>query len=398
MNASGVLPRAGAWAEIDLSAVERNVEWLCRTVAPAALWAVVKADGYGHGAVAVASAALRAGASGLAVALVGEAEQLRRAGILAPVLLLSEPPVEEVEAAVALHLHVGAYSPERIDQFGHAAARARRVVDVHLKLDTGMHRVGARPEEAVALARRITDHRHLRLAGVWTHCAVADDPADPFTAEQLRRFDAALAGLRRSGLAVPLVHTANSAGAIAHPAARRDLVRCGIALYGIAPSPSLAPVTADLEPAMRLVSTVSYVKVVGAGEAVSYGLRHRLTEDRLIATVPIGYADGVPRRLYETGGEVLIGGRRHPIAGVVTMDQLMVDCGHPATAPAVEVGDEVVLLGAQGAERVRPEEWAARLGTIGYEVVCAIGARVPRRYVRTDGRPPAVAGLGGEGA
>lgn len=368
---------ARAWADVSLGAVAANVERLRERCAPAEVCVVVKADGYGHGAVPVARAALEAGAPWLAVAQVAEAAQLRAAGIDAPVLLLSEPRRAEVDAALDAEAVVTLYTDDCIGELGERAlARGRGARPVHLKVDTGMHRVGADPDEAVRLARAIVDHPGLALAGVWTHCAVADEPGHPFTATQLDRFDAALADLAAAGIEVPIRHAANSAAALAHPRARYDLVRCGIAVYGIAPAPPLADLM-ELEPVVRLATEVALVKRVRSGEGISYGLRHHVPHDTQVATLPIGYADGVFRALGVDGQEVLIGGRRHPMVGVVTMDQVMVDVGPDSE---VQAGDEAVLLGSQGTERITPEEWAARLGTIAYEVVCAIGARVERRY------------------
>ncbi|OWY62486.1 alanine racemase, partial [cyanobacterium TDX16] len=241
------------------------------------------------------------------------------------------------------------------------------------------HRVGCRPDEAVGVARCIEAADGLVLAGTWTHCAVADDPDDPFTAEQVRRFDEVLAALTAEGIDPGVQHQANSPATIAHPDTRRDLVRVGIAAYGVAPSPELRghEVVERLRPAMRLVSEVTHVHQVEAGEGVSYGHHHRLDQAGVLATVPIGYADGVPRGYGLVGGEVLVGGRRHPIRGVVTMDQLVVE----VTGEPVAVGDEVVLLGRQGDEQITALEWAERLGTIGYEVVTRIGPRVPRTHL-----------------
>ncbi len=208
---------------------------------------------------------------------------------------------------------------------------------------------------------------------MFTHLAVADEPARPDTTAQLARLDAVLADLPEPGQ----VHAANSAGALAHPAARRSFVRAGIAVYGISPGPAVDALAAELRPALSLKARVSHVKRLGAGERLSYGLRHELATAANVATVPLGYADGVRRNLSGTGTAVLIGGRRYEIVGTITMDQLMVDCGDDDVA----VGDEVVLIGRQGDDRIRAEDWAATLGTIGYEIVCGIGARVPRRYV-----------------
>jgi alanine racemase len=247
-----------------------------------------------------------------------------------------------------------------------------------LKVDTGMRRVGAAPGDLGGLAAAVESAPELGLEGVFTHLAVADEPDRDFTATQLARFDAALAALDRAGIRPRIRHAANSAGTFCHPGSRYDLVRCGISLYGLAPAAALAgrPGVADLRPALRLRSEVAFTKRVAAGEGISYGLRYAPARDATVATVPIGYADGVPRLLSARGGEVLIGGVAHPIAGTVTMDQITVDCGdHP-----VNVGDEVVLIGTQGSTTIGADDWATALDTISYEVVCGISSRVPRRY------------------
>jgi len=361
-----------AWAEVDLGAITANARALRELAAPSELCAVVKANGYGHGATAVARAALQGGATWLAVALTAEGAELRDAGITAPILLLSEPPADEHADVARFELTPTVYTEAGIESLSRTA---KRPLTVHLKVDTGMHRVGAAPGDALALAKSVLSHPNLKLGGVWTHCAVADEPGHPATAMQSERFAAVVAALLDAGIEVPYVHAANSAAAIDQPALRHDLVRCGIALYGLDPSPALAGRMA-LQPALRLVARVSHVQVVPAGDAVSYGLRRPVERDTVVATVPIGYADGVPRRLFDVGGQVLVGGRRRALAGVVTMDQLLVDCGDDV----VRRGDEVVLLGEQGSERVGAEEWAERLGTISYEIVCGISARVPRRF------------------
>lgn len=366
-----------AWAEIDLGALAHNVAVMRRAVAPAEVWAVVKADAYGHGAGPVARAVLDAGAAGLAVALTDEGVALRETGIEGPILLLSEQPAHDASRLVAMNLTPTVATAAGVDAL--AAVRARGL-GVHLKIDTGMHRVGVDPAGAADLARRIAGHApYLRLAGVSTHLAVADEPADPFTAEQLRRFDEALATLPDLP---PIVHVANSAGGLAHPEARRSFVRAGIALYGIEPGPGVRHLVRELQPVMSLKARISAVRRVGAGERISYGLRHRFDRDATVATVPIGYHDGVRRALW-AGQELLVHGQRRPITGVVTMDQLMVDTGDLDVA----VGDEVVLLGRQGDQRIRAEEWAERIGTIGYEITCGISTRVPRLLVG-GARPP----------
>jgi alanine racemase len=366
------------WAEIDLDAVRANVRTLAGVASPAALMAVVKADGYGHGAVPVARAALDAGAQWLGVALVEEGAELRAAGIDAPVLVLSEPPPPAAPAVVALGLTPVAYTRPGIDALAKAVADSGAdPLPVHLKVDTGMHRVGCSVADACGLAESIATRDELRLEGVLTHLAVADEPDNPYTPHQLDRFDTLLDDLRRAGVAFDLVHAANSAALLAFAdRARFDLVRCGIAVYGVPPAPGLAG-RVPLRPAMAVKARVSHVKRLPAGARLSYGLRYTMPRDGTVATVPVGYADGVPRALSATGGEVLVRGRRHPMAGAVTMDQLMVDVGDAA----VEVGDEVVLLGRDGDAEITADEWAYRLGTIGYEIVCGIGRRVPRTYV-----------------
>lgn len=364
-----------ARAEVDLAAVAHNVGVVRAMVAPALVCAVVKADGYGHGAIAVSEAALDAGADWLGVALVEEAAVLRKAGVTAPILLLSQPRLADLAAVVRFDLRPTITTTVAVELLANAAREQGKVVPVHLKVDTGMNRIGVAPVDALALAKEIVRRPELQLEGVFTHCAVADDPDHPFTNEQLDRYDAVLAELADAGIVPSLRHAANSATAIAHPRGRYDMVRCGIAVYGIAPSPDLADAV-DLRPVLSLRAEVSNVKRVRAGEGVSYGLRHRFETDTTVATVPIGYADGVPRRLGLVGGEVLIGGKRRPVVGVVTMDQLMVDCGDDH----VQVGDEVVLIGRQGRASMSADDLAERLDTIPYEVVCGIGPRVPRFY------------------
>jgi len=375
-----------AWADIDLDAVRHNAGLLADLVAPAALCAVVKADGYGHGELAVARAALEGGARWLAVALVEEGVTLREAGIEAPILVLSEPPLVGMAEAVARRLVPTVYTVGGIRALSRAVADGDHPpVSVHLKVDTGMHRVGAHPDDALTLAEDITADPHLELGAVWTHLAVADgaDAEDrAFTSLQLDRFDTVVASLAAVGLRPPMTHVANSAGTIGWPASRHDMVRCGLAVYGMAPTPSLATALeaatgGSLTPVLSLRSQVTYVRELAAGERPSYGRRRPLPADATVATVPIGYADGVPRRLFDQGGAVLIGGMRRPLAGVVTMDQIVVDCG-PAGSVPVAVGDEVVLIGRQGSEEITAGEWADLLGTISYEVLCDIGPRVPR--------------------
>ena len=413
-----------AWADVDLGAIGHNVRVLRELAAPAELCAVVKANGYGHGAVEVARAAVAAGATRLAVAQVAEGLALREAGLAVPIWVLSEPDPAEMPTVVAAGLEPAVYSPAAIDAAEAAAsagspsagssvertvsreprpdgelhretpgiggkgdadggAGAVSGLPVHLKIDTGMHRVGAAPDDAVALARRIIGAPGLRLGSVWTHLACADTVSPDgrllaaVTEAQLACYEEVLAGLAAAGIEVPLRHAANSAGTIAHPSARYDVVRCGIALYGLPPAPGMVG-WAPLRPALSWRTRVSFVKRVAAGESISYGHRRTLDRETTVATVPVGYADGLPRGLWANGGSLLVGGRRRPILGVVTMDQTMVDCGDDP----VQVGDEAVIIGPQGDGAITADDLAAAMGTINYEICTSISPRVARRYHR----------------
>lgn len=305
---------------------------------------------------------MEAGADMLAVALVEEGARLREAGIDCPILLLSEPWSGDAASVVEWGLTPTVYTKDFID----ALASTGRSIPAHLKIDTGMHRVGARPEDAAALVA------HARTAGieieaVWTHFAVADE--DPvFTRRQIEEFEEVVADLD-----VPRTHMANTAGAVLFPEARKDMVRIGLGTYGLHPCPETRD-HVDLRPAMRLVSRVVHLQRLDPGERPSYGRIRPLPRASTVATVPVGYADGFARG---RKGDVLVNGRRHPLAGRVTMDQVLVDVGDDEVA----VGDEVVIIGRQGDEEVTADEWAEELGTISYEIVCSIGPRVPRRYL-----------------
>jgi len=373
------------WAEVDAGAIRHNAAVLARLVAPAELCAVVKAAGYGHGAVDASRAALEGGASWLAVAFAEEGAELRDAGIEAPILLLSEPPADAMVDVVGLGLVPTLYTHIGVEAAAKAVA-ARRAstpgydrLPVHVKVDTGMHRVGAPPAEAVEVAAAVAEHDELSLDGLFTHFATADEPGSETAASQAAAFEAAVAALAGRGVRPRLLHACNSAATMLLPAARHSMVRCGITLYGVGPSASLDG-QLGLRPALSLRARVSHLTAVPAGDGVSYGHHYRCPTATTVATVPIGYADGLPWRLGCAGGEVLLGGRRRPIAGRVTMDQVMVDCGADGSVAA---GDEVVLLGRQGDQAIGAWEWAGRLGTIAYEVLCGIGPRVGRVVVDT---------------
>ncbi len=364
-----------SWVEIDLDAIRDNTAAIARIVAPARVCAVVKADGYGHGDVPAAHAALAGGASWLAVALLEEGRRLRDADIDASILLLSECAPEDAAEVVALQLVPTVYGSALVDALVSAGgASAAAPLPVHLKVNTGMHRVGADPVDAVRLAHRIAQDDHLELQGLWTHFAVSEEDTD-FTTKQTAALGAFRASLAAEGIEVPLLHAANTAGALEYPGARFDLVRVGLGIYGMRPAPHVGR-DVDLRPALRVVSQVSMVRRLRAGERPSYGRRRPMPAEGTVATVPIGYADGVDRRLPDRSGVVLIRGRRYPYAGTITMDQVVIDVGDDP----VDVGDEVVLLGSQGEDAITAEEWADWLDTINYEIVCRFGPRLPRRH------------------
>jgi len=335
--------------------------------------AVVKADGYGHGAVPVSRAALAGGASWLGVARAEEALDLRAAGLDVPVLLLGYAPPGAIGELVAAGISLTVWSPEHLTELQCAADAVDGRARVHVKVDTGMSRLGVAPEDALAVVRAVADRPRLQLEGIFTHFACADEPASPVTERQQERFRAVLAALDAAGLRPPLVHAANSAAIFAVPGAAYDLVRLGIAMYGLSPGTAVVLPEA-IRPALVWTSVLAQVKQVPARQGISYGHTYVTDHRQWIGTVPVGYADGWRR----TGeNEVLVRGRRVPVVGRVCMDQCMVDLD---AVPDAEVGDEVVLIGRQGAERISADDVADRWGTIGYEAVCGIGRRVPRRY------------------
>ena len=349
-----------AWAEVNLTAYAHNIEYLKSLVAPAEVWAVVKANAYGHGAVTIAKSALHAGASGLCVALAGEVVELRNAGVQGPILVLSQQPYESLSALLQQSATHTVYSIDYVNELAkRATALGASQVPVHIKVDTGMNRVGVAPQLLMELVHHVQKLSPLIvLEGIYTHFANADEPEHPANNEQSRLF---AESLRQLGHLTDnlKIHSCNSAAAI---------------------TLQLNDNCTELEPVMSLKARVSHVHVVQPGQGVSYGHRAITTEECVIATVPLGYADGVPRKLWSEGGQVLIGGKRFPIMGVITMDQLMVNCG-PVGKCQVEVGDEVVLIGKQGSEVISAADWADALGTIAYEVTCGIGARIERQYV-----------------
>jgi alanine racemase len=372
-----------AWVEVDLEAIAANLRTLAAEVAPARLLAVVKADAYGHGAVPVAREVVRAGAAWLGVALVEEALELRRAGISAPLLVLSEPHPAAADACAANGVAVTLCTRAGVRAFGAAGRRAGRPLAAHLKVDTGMHRQGCAPAELPDLVAAALAEPGLAAEGLWSHLAVADEAAKTATTDaQLARFRDALAEATAAGLAPRWRHLANSAGATVRADARFDLVRIGIELYGLAPSEELAgQVAGRLRPALALRAAVSALRTVEATERVSYGHRWEARRRTRVATLPVGYADGLRRGL--SGRiRVRLGGRDLPQIGTVTMDQVMVDVGEAD----VEIGQVATFLGDPARGEPGVGEWAAALDTIDYEITCGLSPRLPRVHHR-GGRP-----------
>jgi alanine racemase len=365
-----------AWAEIDTSAISKNVGALKALTRPGTRFmAVVKADGYGHGAVRVARAALAGGADCLGVATVAEAVELRDAGISAPVQLLSEPPEASIPTLLERQIVPTVTTREFAVALGKWAAARGADAPYHLKIDTGMSRIGVRAEDAAAFARNLADFPGLKLEGTFTHLATADVAGDWEVTRQLQRFDAALAEMRTEGVNAGMIHAANSPATILYPEAHYDMVRCGIAIYGLQPSHATDKVI-GLTPAMSIKARATLVKRIGMGESVSYGFTWTASAPTVIATLPLGYADGVHRVL---SGEmdVLLAGKRCRQIGRVCMDQLMVEVPRAISATR---GDEFVLVGSQGAERILMESLAEKAGTINYELACAFGLRLERLY------------------
>jgi alanine racemase len=373
-----------ALARVNVAAIERNVARLRAAVAGGAeVVAVVKGNGYGHGPLPAARAALAGGARSLAVATAGEVAELRAGGVQGPVLVMGALSHEELRVAVVAGAELVAWSEGFVNAVRRAAGSgAAAPVRMHVKLDTGMGRLGTRdPEEAVRVAQRVAAAAPaLELAGAMTHFASADEDPE-FTRVQLARFGPFARTMRDQWPGI-VVHAANSAATLREPASHFDLVRCGIAIYGCDPM-NQDPTAYGLEPALELTSYVAAVKLARAGESVGYGRRFLATGDTWIATAPIGYADGI-RRALTNNCDVLIGGRRYPLVGTVSMDNITVELG--PSAGEVRCGDRVTIIGTDGDERQTAEELARRIETINYEILCGITPRVPRVYHR-DGAP-----------
>lgn len=371
-------------AEVDLDAVRSNVAELAGRSGSAEVLAVVKADGYGHGMIPCARAALDGGATWLGVAFVEEAERLRAAGITAPVLAWLLAPGDDLTSSVAADVQLGVSAQWGLRNAARAAEATGKTARIHLKADTGLARGGATSADwpaLVAAASKLQRDGTVEVVGVWSHLACAEAPDHPSIGRQLAAFEEALAVAGRAGITPRVRHLANSAGTLGSPATHYDLVRPGVSVYGLSPSPELGTsASLGLRPAMRLRADAALVKSVPAGQGVSYGHRYTTDREATLVLVPLGYADGVPRHATNVG-PVSVNGQRFTVSGTVCMDQFVVDV-HDLD---VREGDDVVLFGAGDDGEPTADEWAQAVGTINYEIVTRIGARVPRVYKGGDG-------------
>ena len=362
------------WAEINLEAIEHNVREIRKITANSTqICAVVKADAYGHGAVAVAKAALQAGADRLAVANISEALQLRQAGFTTPILVLGYTPESHAREVVDYNITQTVFSIVSAQALSQAAVAAGKVSNVHIKIDTGMGRIGISPEAAGAFASTVANLPGLTIEGVFSHFAVSDSRDKAFTYEQYNQFTKALQGIQEAGISVPIRHIANSAAILDLPHMHLDMVRAGIILYGLWPSDEVEK-KIELKPVMKLKTQVAFVKKMPAKVSISYGRTYFTTKPSQIATLPVGYADGWSR-LLAGKASVFLRGQWAPLVGRVCMDQCMIDVTHIL---GVVPGDEVVLFGEDDLPVEEVAEW---MGTINYEIVCMVGKRVPRVYL-----------------
>jgi alanine racemase len=376
--------RRPAWAEISASAIGHNVRAIKHVVGDVALCAIVKANAYGHGAPLVATAAVAAGAEYLAVAIVDEGMELREHGITVPILVLAEIPAATIHDALVHDLAITVGSIEGARDAVAVAEQLGGRHHVHVKVDTGMHRMGTVPEDINEVFDVLVGSPSIDVEGLYTHFSVAGGASEAdlaFTRAQIECFNRVITQLSERGILPRVLHAANTAGTLGHPDARYSMVRAGIGLYGYVPSGWLASALEErgehLVPALTLRARVVAVRRVVAGARPSYGRLREAERDTTVVTVPFGYADGYPRRLFDGGAEVLIKGRRYPLAGDVTMDQIVVDVGDDD----VRLGDEVVLLGRQGEETITADDWAVWAGTVSWEILACLGARVPRVLV-----------------
>lgn len=364
--------RHSTWVAVDLEAIKNNIRYFLDR-SGVQVMAIVKANAYGHGAVQVAKAALEAGATWCGIARVDEALELRRAGLDCPLLLLGHAPETRYKEMVAHRVSMTVWDIAQIEDISAAASQLDQEAKLHLKVDTGMSRLGMNPEEVIDLFQKIGRLPKICIEGLFTHFARADesDPAPTDAQEEL--FHALVAKLDIAGVHIRLIHSANSAASLTRPRSYFNCVRIGIAMYGLHPSPE-CPLPSVFRPALTWKSVLSQVKTLPSGRGISYGHEYFTSGEERIGTVPVGYADGFRR---VAGNQVLVGGHKVPVVGRVTMDQIMVQLD---SVPNASAGDEVVLLGVQESKRITAEEIAKRWGTINYEVTCGIAHRVPRVY------------------
>ena len=373
--------RETARATVNLDVISRNVEVLREHAGSAAVMAVVKADGYGHGLLPCARAALAGGATWLGVAQLSEAMTLRDSGISAPVLSWLHIPGSDFTAAIAADIDLSVSALWALTEVAEAARLLGRAARIHLKVDTGLGRNGAFGDDWPALlsaARRLEVEGIVRIVGVWSHFVYADEPTHPTVRRQEEEFAQAVRDAERAGCDLEVRHIANSAAILTNSGAAYDLVRPGLAVYGLSPVPDLGdPQSFGLTPAMTLSADLAVTKRIPAGQGISYGHQYVTTQDTTVGLVPVGYADGIPRNATNTG-PVSVGGTRHTVAGRVCMDQFVVDLGPASLA---QVGDRVTLFGAGESGEPTAQDWAEATGTISYEIISRIGSRVPRVYV-----------------
>ena len=363
------------WAEVDLEAIRHNVRTLKAQAPTAEVMGVVKGYAYGHGNPQSAKAMLQGGATRLGVARVAEGLHLREAGVTAPIHVFTEPPYEAAPTMLEHDLTPTVYTQPFAQALAEAALERGTEARVHLKVDTGMHRVGVPADDVADATRALNELEGLVVEGAWSHLAVADVRNHPFTRTQMDLFNRLSEEIEAAGVRLKFRHLANSAATMSDPDTHLDIVRCGVASYGLWPSTDLLG-TLDLRPALALRARVNMTKPVRAGDGVSYGLRYSLSRDSRIVTVTAGYADGYDRRL-SGRADVLIKGRRYRVSGTVCMDQFMADVG----SDEIEVGDVATLIGADGKDTVPAEELAVHIGTINYEVTTRIPSRVPRVFL-----------------
>ena len=367
-------------AEINLDALQHNIKQIKNILHPQSkIMGVVKADAYGHGAIEVSKVLIEQGVERLAVAILEEGIQLREAGIQVPILILGYTPPCQAKIAVQYHLTPTVFTYEIAQAFSKAGEEYNQVVPIHLKMDTGMGRIGFLvKEQSLEEIERIKNLPYLQIEGIYTHFSTADEEDQSFTCQQMNQFYSFIHRLEKRGINVPIKHASNSAGIIEFEEGHFNLVRPGIILYGLYPSASINQEKLKLYPVMSLKTHISHIKEVEKGVPISYGRTYITEKKTLVATLPVGYADGYSRRL-SPGGKVLIRGIKVPIIGRICMDQCMVDI---TNIPQAQIGDEVVLMGTQGRQSILAEEIADVLGTIHYEVVCMVGKRIPRVYVK----------------